>query len=142
MTNLFLIAIVAGERIAIDATTIESVVDLWQVVPVPLAAEHVIGIAAVRSRVLTVIDAAAAVGLRSKATGNRAIVIEAGGHRYALRVDRIVEVAAQDGDATAFEGDVSDNWRHIAIAIIDTPHGFAVQIDPFLLIAGPLADAA
>lgn len=142
MTNLFLIAIVAGERIAINATAIESVVDLWQIVPVPRAAEHVIGIAAVRSRVLTVIDAAAAVGLRAKATGNRAIVIEAGGHRYALRVDSILEVSAQVGAVSQFDGHVSDNWRNVATGIIDTPHGFAVHINPALLIVDPLAAAA
>ena len=142
MTTLFLLATVAGERVAIDATVIEAVVDLWQVVPVPLSAEHVIGVAAVRSRVLTVIDAAAAVGLRAKATGNRAIVIDTGGHRYALRVDQISEVVPQTGSVMPFESRDDDNWRCVATGIIDTPYGFAVLIDPALLIAGPLAQAA
>lgn len=142
MTDLVLIATIAGERVAIDAAMIEAVVDLWQVVPVPLAAEHVIGVAAVRSRVLTVIDAAAAVGLRAKATGNRAIIIDAGGHCYALRVDAIADVVAPTGDLMAFEGHSDDNWRIVAKGTIDTPYGFAVLIDPALLIAGPLAEAA
>ena len=142
MTSLVLIATIGGEQDAIDAAQIESVVDLWQIVPVPLAAEHVIGIAAVRSRVLTVIDAAAAVGLRAKATGNRAIIIEAGGHQYALRVDYIAEVVAPIGAVMAFEASIGDNWAGIAFGTVDTPHGFAVLIDPARLVAGPLAEAA
>jgi purine-binding chemotaxis protein CheW len=142
MNDLILIAIIGGERVAIDAAAIESVVDLWQVVPVPLAADHVIGLAAVRSKVLTVIDAAAAVGLRAKATGNRAIVVEAAGHRYALRVDSIAEVVAPLGPVIAFEASMGDNWSGVARGTIDTPHGFAVLIDPALLVLGPLAEAA
>jgi purine-binding chemotaxis protein CheW len=142
MIKLVLISTIAGERVAFDAGLIEAVVDLWQVVPVPLAAEHVIGVAAVRSRVLTVIDAAAAVGLRAKATGNRAIIIDAGGHRYALRVDSIAEAVAPIGPVLGFEGHIGDNWRSVATGMIDTPHGFAVLVDPALLIVGPLAKAA
>ena len=142
MTMVVLVAMIGGEQVAINAAAIEAVVDLWQVVPVPLAAEHVIGLAAVRSRVLTVIDAAAAVGLRAKATGNRAIVIETEGHRYALRVDSIAEVVAPLGPVIEFEASVGENWKTVAIGTVDTPHGFAVLIDPTLLIAGPLAKAA
>jgi purine-binding chemotaxis protein CheW len=142
MTKLVLVAMIGGERVAIDAAAVESVVDLWQVVPVPLSADHIIGLAAVRSRVLTVVDAAAAVGLRAKVTGNRAIVIEAGGHRYALRVDSILEVVAPIGSVVQFESSVGDKWRDVAIGTVDTAHGFAVLIDPASLIAGPLAEAA
>jgi purine-binding chemotaxis protein CheW len=142
MRDLVLIAMIGGEQVAVAASAIESVVDLWQVVPVPLAAEHVIGLAAVRSKVLTVIDAAAAVGLRAKATGNRAIVIEAAGHRYALRVDSIAEVVAPLSPVVAFEASMGEHWRGVARGTIDTPHGFAVLIDPALLVTGPLAEAA
>jgi purine-binding chemotaxis protein CheW len=142
MSDLVLIAMIGGERVAIDAAAIESVVDLWQVVPVPLAADHIIGLAAVRSKVLTVIDAAAAVGLRAKQTGNRAVVIDSSGHRYALRVDSIAEVVAPLGSLVAFEPSMGSNWTGIARGTIDTPHGFAMLIDPCRLIAGPLAEAA
>ena len=62
MSSLFLIATIAGERVAIDAAAIEAVVDLWQIVPVPLAAEHVIGVAAVRSRVSSSLNASSRPG--------------------------------------------------------------------------------
>lgn len=142
MTALVLVATIAGEQIAVDAAHIEAVVDLWQVVRVPLAQEHIIGIAAVRSRVLTVVDAAAAVGLRATATGNRAIIIDTGGHRYALRVDTIAEVVAPIGDIIDFEGTIGAHWTGVAQGAVDTIHGFAVLVDPSRLIAGPLAVAA
>ena len=142
MTELFLVAAIAGERVAIAATAIEAVVDLWHTVPVPLSADHVIGIAAVRSRIVTVIDAAAALGLRAKATGNRAIMITADDHRYALRVDAIAEVIAPEGPITAFEPSIGAHWQAVAIGVVAISRGFAVLIDPARLIAGPLAKAA
>jgi purine-binding chemotaxis protein CheW len=142
MTALVLVATIGGQQIAIDAADVEAVVDLWQIVRVPLAPDHIIGVAAVRSRVLTVVDAAAAVGLRAKVTGNRAIVIDKAGHRYALRVDSIAEVVAPIGDVINFEGPVGDHWTGVAKGTVDTPHGFAVLVDPARLVAGPLAEAA
>jgi len=139
---LVLIATIAGQRVAIDAAGIESVVDLWQVVPVPLVPEHVVGLAAVRSRVLTVIDAAAAVGLRAKATGNRAIVIEADGHSYALRVDAIDDVASVMGEVAAFDGGLSAHWASVAKGTVDTPFGFALLVEPAMLIGTQIAEAA
>ena len=142
MTTLVLIATIGGERVAMNAAAVESVVDLWQIVPVPGAANFVIGLAAVRSRVLTVIDAAAAVGLRAKATGNRAIVVETSGHRYALRVDSIADVVSPLGPVMPLESCIASNWTGVGVGTVDTPYGFAVLIDPVLLIAGPLAQAA
>jgi purine-binding chemotaxis protein CheW len=142
MTALVLVATIAGEKIAIDAADVEAVVDLWQIVRVPLAPDHIIGVAAVRSRVLTVVDAAAAVGLRAKATGNRAIVIDTSGHRYALRVDSVAEVVSPIGDIKNFDGPVGDHWRGISKGTVDTPHGFSVLVDPVRLVSGQLHEAA
>lgn len=142
MSALVLLATIAGEKVAIDAADVEAVVDLWQIVRVPLSPDHIIGVAAVRSRVLTVIDAAAAVGLRAKATGNRAIVVDCSGHRYALRVDSIVEVVAPIGDILNYDGPVGAHWSGVAKGTVDTLHGFAVLLDPARLVAGQLAEAA
>jgi purine-binding chemotaxis protein CheW len=142
MSMLVLIAEIGGQRVAIDAAKIESVVDLWQIVPVPLSAPHVLGLAAVRSRVLTVIDAAVAAGLSPVVQGNRALVIESGGHSYALRIDAVNDVAASIGDVQPFEGIARANWTGIATATIDTELGFALLIDAAALVGGALADAA
>ena len=140
--KLALIATIGGHLVALDAAELDSVVDLWQVVPVPLAADHIIGLAAVRSRVLTVVDAAAAVGLRAKATGNRAIVVAVAGHHYALRVDSIAEVVVPSSALLPVDNSVAFNWRGVASAMIDTPHGYALVIDPAALVAVPTAVAA
>lgn len=142
MSMLVLIATIGGQRVAIDAARVESVVDLWQIVPVPLSAAHVLGLAAVRSRVLTVIDAAIAAGLPATTTGNRALVIEAGGHSYALRVDAVDDVAAPRGDIVPFDPSAGANWTGIATATIDTEFGFALLIDPARMVGGSLAEAA
>jgi purine-binding chemotaxis protein CheW len=142
MTMLVLIAMIGGQRVAIDAANIESVVDLSQIIPVPLSAPHVLGLAAVRSRVLTVIDAAIAAGLPPVEHGNRALVIESGGHSYALRVDAVHDVAAPLGDIQPFDGSAGANWSGIATATIDTEFGFALLIDPDRLVGGTLAEAA
>jgi purine-binding chemotaxis protein CheW len=136
MSILVLIATIAGQRVAIDAARIESVVDLWQVVPVPMAPDHVLGLAAVRSRVLTVIDAAAAVGLHATGTGNRALVMDVDGHSYALRVDAVCDVTAAVGSVMPFDSAAGANWAGIATSTIDTEFGFALMIDPARMISG------
>src|SRR3546814_1121755 len=56
MNGLFLIAEIGGRAVAISADQIESVVDIGVVTPIPLADARVRGLAALRSRVVTVID--------------------------------------------------------------------------------------
>ena len=56
MNELLLIVTIAGERVALPAAAVESVVELDTLIPVPRAAPHVAGLSALRSRVLTVID--------------------------------------------------------------------------------------
>ena len=63
MDSLKLIARIAGQRIALTADAVESVVEIEAITPVPLAPPHVAGLAALRSRVLTVIDSYAALEL-------------------------------------------------------------------------------
>ena len=60
MEALKLIARIADQQVAISADTVESVVEVEAITPVPLAAPHIAGLAALRSRVLTIIDSYAA----------------------------------------------------------------------------------
>ena len=55
MNELLLIVTIAGQRVALPAAAVESVVELDTLIPVPRAACHVAGLSALRSRVLTVI---------------------------------------------------------------------------------------
>lgn len=146
MTRLVLLARIAGQRVAFDATAIEAVVDIVDVLPVPFAPERVLGLSAIRSQVVTVIDCAVAVGGRSSARG-RALIAAIDGHRYALRVDAVEDVVST-GSATPFDKSTTTDlmnasWRSIATGRFELADGFAVSVDPALLVgATPAALAA
>lgn len=91
---LFLIAQIAGRTVAIESAQVESVVDLGAVVPVPRADRQVRGLTALRSRVVTVIDTRAALGLPPARTeANRAVITIVDGQHYAILVDALEDVA-------------------------------------------------
>ena len=93
--ELFLVAHVAGRAVAIPAEQVNSVVDLGEVVPVPGAERAVRGLAALRSRVVTVIDTGLALGLDpTPAEARRAVITRVDGHHYAVLVDALEDVAA------------------------------------------------
>lgn len=141
MTDLVLVATLGEHRIAFDAGLVESVIDLGAATPVPLARPHVVGLAAARSRVLTVIDTGLALNI-APAIGNRAIVIVYEGHRYALRVDAIEDVAVPEQRLGPTEAPAGPVWSAAAIGTLDMATGYALQLDPGRVIAGPLQDAA
>jgi purine-binding chemotaxis protein CheW len=92
--QLFLIAHLGGRTVAIESGQVESVVDIGAVVPVPGAGPEVRGLAALRSRVVTVIDTRVALGLAAAASETqRAVITEIDGHHYAILVDTLDDVA-------------------------------------------------
>ena len=94
MTDLFLVAHIAGRGVAIAAAQVDSVVDIGEIVAVPRADAVVRGLAALRSRVVTVIDTGIALGLsRTPDTMRRAVITVAEGHHYAILVDSVEDVA-------------------------------------------------
>lgn len=93
MSHLYLIAQVAGRAVAIDSEQVESVVDIGEVTAVPRACAHVRGLAALRSRVVTVVDTQAALGMEAAAQAKRAVITLVDGHHYAMLVDALDDVA-------------------------------------------------
>lgn len=93
MTELFLIAHVADRWVAIAADQVDSVVDIGAIVPVPRAVPAVRGLAALRSRVVTVVDPRLPLGLDITARPQRAVVALIEGHHYAFLVDALEDVA-------------------------------------------------
>ena len=94
MSDLFLIAHIAGRGVAIDAAQVDSVVDIGEIVAVPRAEAFVRGLAALRSRVVTVIDTGIALGLApTPDTMRRAVITIVDGHHYAILVDSVEDVA-------------------------------------------------
>lgn len=137
MNELVVIALIAGRRVAIDAARVASVIDIEETVPVPRAPDHVLGLASLRSQVLTVIDSARAIGA-SDATSvqenARAIVIEADGHGYAFLVDDVSDVVAAIGEPEAVPGTSGPGWADASLGLLETESGPALLIDPLALL--------
>jgi len=143
MTELLLIARLGGRRIAFPASSIEAVVELEGITPAPCAAPHVAGLAALRSRVLTVIDGLAALDLgRAGAEGRDAVVIPCEGHTYALLVEEVEDVIAADAPAAPLAAPVGAGWDRVAVGTVEVGSELFLLVDPYLLIAGPAAIAA
>jgi len=143
MTKLFVLGRIGGQQVAFDATCVEAVVDIAMIVSVPLAADHVIGLAAIRSQVITVIDGGVATGSRQGPPTGPAVVAEIEGHRYAIRVDRVDDVVAAELNAASEAVPMTQQWRALALGVIETGDMFTVVVDPARLIAvQPAAIAA
>jgi len=144
MSELLLIVTLAGERIMIPATDVESVVELDSLIPVPRAAPHVAGLAALRSRVLTVIDCFASLELSSEDAmrSKQAIIVEADGHPYALVVDSVEDVVEVSTEIRPVRTSLSGGWRRVARGMIEVGDGMFLLVDTQALLAGPMAQAA
>src|SRR5258708_24751970 len=101
---LYLIGAVAGRRVAIDAVLVDSVIDITSIQPVPGAAPGILGLAAQRSRVMTVVDCAIALGLsdaepeggRPEAGPLPTIGLALDGYLYGFVFDRIDDLVTAD----------------------------------------------
>ena len=134
MTNLVLIARIDGQMVAFDAAEIEAVVDLGTVVPVPFAPPQVSGLAAIRSQIVTVIDAARALSLPPQTPSGRALVALIDGHRYAIRVDAVDDVVAMPVADLRDDAPMAPSWAAASLGRIEINGGFAVRLDLLRLI--------
>ncbi|GAA0301122.1 chemotaxis protein CheW [Sphingomonas oligophenolica] len=142
MPQLFLIAQLAGRAVAIESGQVESVVDIGAVVPVPCADRQVRGLAALRSRVVTVIDTRAALGLPpAEVQATRAVITHVEGHHYAIMVDSLEDVAPFD--LLPMAGVLLDaGWRATGCGIIERDGEPILAIDLRALVPGLSAIAA
>ena len=91
--ELFLIARIAGRWVAIETGQVESVVDLGEIVAVPGATAAIRGLAALRSRVVTVVDTGIALGVDpTPSDAARAVITWIEGHHYAVLVEALEDV--------------------------------------------------
>lgn len=141
--SLVLIVCIAGNSVAIPADSVSSVVELDEIAPVPRAAPHIAGLAALRSRVLTVIDSYRAIGLDRPNTDSReAVVVELDGHHYALMVDSVDDVVAATSVATAARTPLKDGWARVAAGTVEAEGDMLLLLDVVSLIGGNQAIAA
>lgn len=139
MSEMLLIVHLAGRRAAIPAEGVNSVIDLAEMTPVPRAPAHVAGLAALRSRPMTVIDCAASLGLPvpEGTQRRRTVVVEHDGHLYGLLVADADDIVATVGEPTPLGADPGPGWRLAATANVETESGAMLLLDIAALIEGP-----
>ena len=144
MTGMMLVVVIAGRRAGIPALNVNSVIELASITPVPRAAPHVIGLAALRSRPLTVIDCRSALRLESAEDQvvRRTVVIEHDGHLYGLLVDAADDIVATVGESGPLGADPGPGWRGAASGKVETEAGALLVLDVPALIAGQDCSAA
>lgn len=140
MNELLLVVRVAGQRVALPAVRIESVVELDTLIPVPRVADHVAGLSALRSRVLTVICCRRSLGLDQPELPQgslEAAVTELDGHHYALIVDGVEDVLEALSDPTPVRAAMGEGWERVTTGMVETEEGALLLLDVAALIAGP-----
>lgn len=145
MNELVLIVTLAGRAAALRASEVHSVVELDAVVPVPRAPAHVLGLSALRSNTLTVIDAGAAAGLSapvSPEAGARTPIVEHLGQRYALIVEAIDDVATAASEPLPVPGEAGPGWQRVSEGLIETDRGPALLLSLDAMLGTAAANAA
>jgi purine-binding chemotaxis protein CheW len=125
MTQLYLLAKVAGTPIAVRTEEIEAVVKISEISPVPGMPLHIAGLSALRSRVLTMIDTAALVRGKQTPVDKRtlAIVADIAGHSYGLMVDSVSDICAAPDGELPLRGQLDPVWAPYVQAIVETDQG-------------------
>lgn len=131
MNMSVLLVQLAGQRIALPALEVDSVIELDKITPVPGAPSHIIGITSLRSRALTVIDCAKVLGANGYDGDDtkQAVVFNFEGHDYALLVDEVEEVAEALTEPAPVPGGAGELWSKISDGLIETNVGPAMLID-------------
>ena len=145
MSNLLLIVTIAGERVALPAEVVESVVELDTLIQVPRAAPHVAGLSALRSRVLTVIDCVRSLELEPSTEADailEAAVVELDGHHYALIVDVVEDVVEARSDPAPVRAAMAAGWERVSCGMVESEAGPLLLVDVAGIIAGAEARAA
>jgi purine-binding chemotaxis protein CheW len=142
MAELFLVARIAERAVAIATDQVESVVDLGTIIPVPAADARVRGLAALRSKVVTVIDTRAVLALDPCAEQTpRAVITVIDGHHYAVMVDGLDDVVPCVALPIGGGIKLDPAWQAIGSGIVEIDDEPVLVIDLRAMIPG-LAAAA
>lgn len=139
--NLYLIADLAGSRVAIESGLVESVVHVPEIVPAPMSDPAIAGIFALRSRVLTLIDTQFLVtGVQQcAAKGALAVVTEIAGHQYGLLVEKVHDVVAINTDQTETSINPPLAWARFVTQIATHNDELVMLLDTSALVSGQTA---
>ena len=137
MEKLYLIPAIAGQPVAIRASLVDSVVDLGSIAPVPLAPPHIAGLAALRSKVLTVICCECSLGLaQTPGSARRAVVISIDGHYYGLLVGSIEDARVIDEPPQPIRARLEAGWSRVSLGMLEYDGEALLLIDPERIVAG------
>ncbi len=142
MTNaLYLIADLAGSRVAIESGLVESVVHVPEIVPAPMSDPSIAGIFALRSRVLTLIDTQYLVtGIQQRVEkGALSVVTEIAGHQYGLLVDKVHDVVAIDTQQAETSITAPAAWARYVDHISSIDGSLVMILNTAALVAGQVA---
>lgn len=138
MSELLVMSMLAGRRCALRAGDVGSVIEAGTIAPVPRAPVHVIGITALRSQAMTVIDCRIAIGKEPSQfpCDSHLAIVEVEGHSYALRFDQIDDIGNAQSDLAPVPGGSGDDWNRVSHGMIETDRGPALLLNVAQLIAG------
>ena len=136
MNMSVLLVQLAGQRIAVPALEVDSVIELDRITPVPGAPSYIRGLASLRSRALTVIDCNKMLGAcHGESDGcQRAVVLNFEGHDYALLVDIVEDVAEVETDPVPVPGGAGEMWSKFSDGLIETSIGPAMLVKTDIFI--------
>jgi purine-binding chemotaxis protein CheW len=136
--ELFLIAHIAGRGVAVETAQVDSVVDIAEVVAVPLAEASVRGLVALRSRVVTVIDTGTALGLEpTPESARRAVITRVEGHHYAILVDSLEDVALFERQPLASGLALDRGWAAAGVGLVERDGEPLLIVDLAALVPQP-----
>ena len=145
MAELLLVVTIGGERVALPAAAVESVVELDALIPVPRAPAHVAGLSALRSRVLTVIDCMRSLELCATDCSDgiyEAAVVELDGHHYALIVDLVEDVVEAMSEPVTLRAAMGEGWERVSKGMVETEQGPLLLVDIGAIVSGAERQAA
>lgn len=144
MNELLLMCTIAGRRAAIPAVEVQSVIEVENITPIPGTPNFILGLTALRSQALTVIDSALALGLDrpSNSPDQRAAVVEVEGHLYAMLVEEAHDVGEARSEPVAVPGGFGEGWQCASRGMVETDGGPTLLVDIGQLILGTAREAA
>lgn len=140
MNELLLIVTIAGQRVALLAAEVQSVIEIGALTPVPRAPRHIAGLSALRSRVLTAIDCRHCIGRNDAAEASPAryaAVVDHDGHSYALLVEAVDDVTVALSQAETVRSRLGQGWASMTRGMVETAEAPLLLIDIGAMIAGP-----
>ncbi|MBL29575.1 MAG: chemotaxis protein CheW [Rhodospirillaceae bacterium] len=132
MESQLLIAGIGGHTVGIRVGQVLQILEDRELGPVPRAPGAVVGVFNLRGRVVTAIDLRARLGLAPVAHDHRhtLVVVTAGTHLYALRVDGVAGLTdLPDSGMERLPSTIAPEWREIFLGLFRLGEHLVLVLD-------------